>query len=465
MKWQKVMAASLAAAMALSLAACGGSGGGKGGSGDVTEVKYADIKLGEDYTDLKADLKMMTNRTDMLDSEYTGKTWAQYLEEFNKEYPDIKVDIEGITDYSEDSLLRLQGGDWGDIMMIPEVDKSDLSTYFLSYGDVESVSEQVKYPNRWLYEGEVYGIPITAVGRGIVYNKKVFKDAGVTDVTKTPKTPEEFMNVLKALKGKTEAPLYTNYAAGWTMGAWDDYIAITATGDAAFKNQKLAHAKNPFADPGDGTGAYNVYKMLYDAVEQGLTEEDFSTTDWEGSKNMINEGKVGCMVLGAWSYPQMKSAGANGDDIGYMPFPMTIGGKQYSPADEDYCFGINVSSSADNQTAALVFVKWMTEKSGYSFNEGGLPLAVGDENYPEVYDEFIANNVEFIANEPAAEGEEDLLNELNADSELMIAANGNDKIQEIIEHASNKDKSFDDIMKEWNQKWSDAQEMDGVEVK
>lgn len=47
----------------------------------------------------------------------------------------------------------------------------------------------------------------------------------------------------------------------------------------------------------------------------------------------------------------------------------------------------------------------------------------------------------------------------------MIAANGNDKIQEIIEHASNKDKSFDDIMKEWNQKWSDAQEMDGVEVK
>ena len=141
MKWQKAMAAALAATMALSLAACGGSDK-KGGSGDVTEVKYADIKLGEDYTDLKADLKMMTNRTDMLDEEYTGKTWAQYLEEFNKEYPDIKVEIEGITDYSEDSLLRLQGGDWGDIMMIPEVDKSDLSTYFLSYGDVESVAEQ-----------------------------------------------------------------------------------------------------------------------------------------------------------------------------------------------------------------------------------------------------------------------------------------------------------------------------------
>ena len=65
-------------------------------------------------------------------------------------------------------------------MMIPEVDKSDLSTYFLSYGDVDSVKKEVKYSNRWLYENEVYGIPITVVGRGVLYNKKVFKEAGIT---------------------------------------------------------------------------------------------------------------------------------------------------------------------------------------------------------------------------------------------------------------------------------------------
>ena len=47
----------------------------------------------------------------------------------------------------------------------------------------------------------------------------------------------------------------------------------------------------------------------------------------------------------------------------------------------------------------------------------------------------------------------------------MITANGNDKIPEIIEHASHKANTVQDLMKEWNQKWSDAQEMDGVEVK
>ena len=49
--------------------------------------------------------------------------------------------------------------------------------------------------------------------------------------------------------------MYTNYAAGWTMGAWDAYIGGTATGDPDYMNNVLTHSKNPFKDPGDGTHA------------------------------------------------------------------------------------------------------------------------------------------------------------------------------------------------------------------
>lgn len=462
MTWKKAAAICMTAAMTISLAACGGGkSGGSGGS--ATELKYGDIKLGETGTDLKVTLKMLNNRTDMLDSDYSGTSWEDYLAEFNKMYPDIKVEIEGMTNYAEDSLLRLQGGDWGDIMMIPEVSKSDLSTYFLSYGTRDEVEKEANYVTRWMYGNEIYGIPSTAVGRGIVYNKKVFQDAGIK---KSPKTPDEFIKALKAIKEKTDAiPLYTNYAAGWTMSAWDDYIGGTATGDGKFMNQTLIHSAEPFADAGDGTGAYNVYKVLYDAVEQGLTEEDYSTTDWEGSKSMLNNGEIGCMVLGSWAFPQMQQAGDHPEDIGYMPFPISVGGKQHSAAAPDYCYAVNADADADQQEAALIFIKWMVEESGFSYNEGGLPIKAGDENFPEVYSEFIESEVEFVEDEPAAEGEEDLLNELNADSELMIAAGGDPKVQTLIEHAANKDMSFDDIMKEWNEKWSEAQEMDGVEVK
>ena len=66
--------------------------------------------------------------------------------------------------------------------------------------------------------------------------------------------------------------------------------------------------------------AYAVYKILYDAVANGLTEDDYMTTDWEGCKGQINNGQIGCMVLGSWAFSQMVEAGDHGDDLGYMSF-------------------------------------------------------------------------------------------------------------------------------------------------
>ena len=249
------------------------------------------------------------------------------------------------------------------------------------------------------------------------------------------------------------------------MGAWDAYIAGSATGDSKYMNQELIHAKDPFADPGDGTHAYNVYKILYDAVAQGLTEDDYTTTDWEGSKGMMNRGEIGTMVLGSWAFAQMQAAGENKDDIGYMTFPITVNGKQYASAGANYSFGINASASDENKLASMIFVKWMTEKSGFAYNEGGMPIALDDDNWPEVYSAFDKANVEYVPDEPALEGEEDILSALNADSELNINNGGDKKVQSIIEHASIGDKTYDEIISEWNTSWTDAQETNGVEVK
>ena len=382
------------------------------------------------------------------------------FEEFNKMYPNITVEIEGVTNYHDDSLLRLTAGDWGDIMMIPAVDKNLLSEYFIPFGSLDEMSQLVRFADQWMYDKTVYGVASTGNAQGIVYNKAVFEQAGITDI---PKTPDEFIAALQAIKEKTDAiPLYTNYAAGWTMGAWDAYINGSATGSSKFMNQELLHTQDPFKDYGDGTHAYAVYKVLYDAVANGCIEDDYMTTDWEGCKGMINNGEIGCMVLGSWAYSQMVEAGDHGDDIGYMSFPITVNGKQYASAGPDFNYGININSSDDNKKAAMVFVKWMVEESGFSFNEGGVPIAI-DGEYPALYSAF--EGIEFVADEPALTGEEDFLNQLNAESELNINSGGDSKIQLIVEHAANGDMTFDEIMTEWNQKWSDAQASVGVEVK
>ena len=342
-------------------------------------------------------------------------------------------------------------------MFIPAIDMVELPDYFIPYGTVDEMSQYINFADQWKFEGNSYGVGFMGNAQGLLYNKKVFADAGITEL---PKTPTEFIAALQQIKDNTDAiPLYTNYAAGWTMGGqWDAFLGAITTGDTTWLNQKFAHTAEPFKDNGDETGAYALYKILYDAVANGLTEEDYTTTDWEGCKGMINRGEIGTMVLGSWAIAQMKEADSNGSDIGYMPFPITINGKQYATAGPDYCFGINKESSADNQTAAMVFVKWMVEKSGWCDNEGGYPIS---KTAPT---SFVFEGVEVVNNEAAPDDEADLMNQMNAECELNFNNGGDRKVQEIVEAAATGSMTYDEIMANWTELWNDAQSSLGVDV-
>jgi ABC-type glycerol-3-phosphate transport system substrate-binding protein len=464
MKMKKILSMLLVLALALSLMACKGkeeSNGGKnnektsGGSVEGTMPTIDSLELGTDYTDIKADLEFLTHRTDIVDTRF-----QEYIAEFQKMYPNINITYEAITDYAEDVTIRLTTDDWGDICMIPTtVQKSELPGLFVSFGTLEGVGKNYDYLNNFAFEGNVYGIPSTVNAQGIVYNKKVFEEAGVTEI---PKTPEEYLDALQKIKDNTDAiPMYTNFAAGWTMGAWDAYIGGSATGDPDFMNNVLVHSKNPFADRGDQTGPYAVYYTLYEAVVRGLIEDDPTTTDWEGCKGMINRGEIGTLVLGSWAVTQMQEAGPNADDIGYMPFPITVDGKQYASAGPDYCYGINVKSSDDEKIAAMLYVKWLTEKSNFAYDEGGIPIVKGAE-YPPTLASF--DGIKLVIDNPAPAGEETLFNEVNTESELGINME-NTHVQRIVEAAMDKSETLNDIVNDWNQKWSDAQQKLNVQVK
>lgn len=488
MKLKKVLALALAAAMTLSLAACGGKTETPADTNTETPAEdtsdaaepeapaedaeeaddsadaaapvegvptYSQVNVGTDYTDLTATIKWLHHKTDRAEDG----TIDGMIAEFNKVYPNITVDAEAITDYAEDSLLRLSAGDWGDIMFIPAVDKSELATYFQPLDSLENMSKEINFADAWQFDGTSYGVPYMANAQGVLYNKAVFEAAGITEL---PKTPDEFLAALQAIKDNTDAiPLYTNYAAGWTMGAWDAYVGVVSNGDDTYMNQKLVHTAEPFKDNGDGTGAYALYKILYDAVANGLIEDDYTTTDWEGCKGMLNRGEIGTMVLGSWAYAQMVEADEHGEDVGYMPFPMSVNGTQYALAGGDYNYAINVNASDDNKTASMVFIKWMTEESGWCFNEGGYTVAKDGKN-PDMYAAFDGCTV--LADQPSLAGEETFLNDVNAESELSINAGGNAKVQRIIEAAATGSETYDDIMADWTAAWNAAQEELGIEV-
>src|SRR5690606_33857306 len=136
---------------------------------------------------------------------------------------------------------------------------------------------------------------------GIIYNKRVFEEAGITEL---PKSHEEWLGALQKLKDSTDAiPLYTDYKDGWPLSQGMRRLgAITNDVDPA-----VHMADNP-APWTAGTDIYAIDSLLYDSVEAGFTEPDPLPTDWETSKTEFGTGKTATMVLGSWAISQMQAA-------------------------------------------------------------------------------------------------------------------------------------------------------------
>jgi ABC-type glycerol-3-phosphate transport system substrate-binding protein len=413
------------------------------------------LSVGKDYTDIKAAIQFKTHRTDIIDT-----VLAKYVADFQKMYPNVKITYEGLTDYAQGMTTRLSTPQWGDICMIPTtIPLTETGNYFQPLGDLNILKDTYNFADNRMYKDVVYGLSSTNNVQGIVYNRKVFKAAGITDM---PKTPDEFLEALAKIKANTKAiPLYTNFAAGWTMGAWDAYVGGSATGDPDFMNVKLPHAKDPFADRGNGTGPYGVYYVLYEAINRKLVEDDPSTSDWEGCKGMINRGEIGTMVLGSWSIVQMQEAGPNAADIGYMTFPISVNGKQYAAAGPDYAYGINVNSSRENKIASLLYIKYLIEQSNFDYDQGGVPT-VKSHPLPATLSAF--DGVTLVADNPTLPGEEDLMTNINTDSEVALNMT-NQHVIEVAEAALTHSQTLKQITDGWNARWTASQKKYSAEIK
>jgi len=397
-----------------------------------------------DAAAITGEITVLTNRTDIVDT-----TFKDYAAEFTKAYPGTSVKFEAIAKYETDVATRLSSGDYGDVLLIPNtVTKAQLPQFFEPLGTVDELSKTYRFTAEQAYDGKAYGVAQTGNAQGIVYNKKVWAAAGITTL---PKTPDEFLTDLKAIKAKTAAtPYYTNYKDGWPLSQWDGNRAITGDAD---ESVKLIRNDAPWA-----TGQYHAIAdgLLFDIVKDGLSEADPTTTDWETSKGSLGSGKVASMVLGSWAITQMQdaavTAGGTKADIGYMPFPYQVDGTFYSTVAGDYKNGI--SAKSDNKATARAWIEWFAQKSGYAAAQGGLsPLVDGE--VPAVLSDFTTAGVKYLELTPAPAGKETLENDIVSASEIDLTGNiYRAKLIDIARGAAQGDKAS--YFAELNKKWADA---------
>lgn len=378
------------AALALVLAGC--SGGESTDSADDGEISGS--------------ITVLTNRTDLVDGLF-----ADYKAQFEEKYPGTEVEFEAITDYEGEVTTRMSTEEYGDVLIIPAgISVADYPTYFEPLGTSDEVSETYNYLTGYTYDGQVYAIPDNAGVNGVLYNAKVFEEAGV-ELPLT--TPEEFLDAMKAIKENTDAvPYYTNYAAGWPLSQWEG-LRGAISGDSEAVN-RLTQIDTPWAE---GEEHYVIDSMIYDLVANGYTEEDPTTTDWELSKQMMADGEIGAMVLGSWSIIQVQSLADDASDIAYMPFPVQVDGEYYVPIAADGPQAINVHS--DNKATARAWIDFITQESGYAQSQGLIPT-VKDAEFPEALQSLQQDNVNFLEIASVPDDEKGVLDAIDNAAEIGL---------------------------------------------
>ena len=161
---KKEMAVLLVAAITLGMMSGGGSKTGAGSAeGDTVTINLYQNK-----------------------SEIAGPL-QKVADAYTKEHPNVKINVESIqgNDYNTNLKAKLMGNNAVDIFAL-----GDNITNMMDYVEDLSAEPWVKNAvdgsiDDVTVDGKVYGLPVSVEGYGLVYNKEIFKDAGIDASTLT----------------------------------------------------------------------------------------------------------------------------------------------------------------------------------------------------------------------------------------------------------------------------------------
>lgn len=510
MKLKKVLAGVLAASSALTLAGCGSdtsstskstsSGAATSGTSsaatsgttssatsnatsnatsDTTSGGSSDEWFDTSIKGLKVDeskikpgmkLTVLTNRTDRV--EGTGNGYFKEMVKPFEEHYGVTVEITADSDATavkQKITSNLEG--CTDVMWIPSMSVAKAAEYFESVGTVGELSNYTDITNKCIGEGDnalVYGVPTGCNADGIVYNKKIWDAAGITE---SPASPSEFVADLKKIKETTDStPILCCYTdkEQWVLAKYI-LLAPGSSGDPYYKTKLLVNGGDLFVE---GEPYYEMAHMLFEVYSNDDIHEAGASADWQQCKALVAEDTVATVVSGSWAVEQFvlggKEAGYDEEElkkITLLPPPYTApDGKRYASVGADTLWGINKTISDDQKELAKAFVKWWVEKSPYAKDEGFIPVlnTATIEDYPESLQSW--SDIEYFSNAQTPAAISTTWDDIDKASAVLVEAdpdgtNYKNKIAELaLRHGTEEE--FKAILKECNEKWATARDAD-----
>ena len=384
----------VAASLLVLVAGCGGSGSGSSNGGRVNVV------LWHGYIDIE------------------GKALADAAKRFNATHPKIHVTVQnyGNADYALQKVLTaIRGGSYPDIVYLYGSWAANMARTprAVDLAPLIKADPSINWDDFWPAERQavsvgpkIVGVPALVDNLALVYNKKLFDQAGMSYPT-PDWTWDDFRAAAKRLtdpSAKQFGWAYVNDASEDTVWRFDALL-WQAGGDILTPDQKHAAFNSPA-----GVAAATLLQQM------ATVDHSIYLDNGNGNyANLFNSGKIAMLFTGPWDL-----SGFPDVDYGIQILPGNENHQTISGPDQ----WVMLDNGDDRRNAAWTFLKWFTsptEAMQWSLATGDLPIRSSQTQTPD-YPKYTAKYpgiATFVDNEQNALKSRPVLPTYNEISQAM----------------------------------------------
>jgi raffinose/stachyose/melibiose transport system substrate-binding protein len=282
------------------------------------------------------------------------------VKQYEKENPDVDINVKtvgGGNDYGASLKSAFSAGDEPDIFNVGgPSDVEDYRDWLADLSETKSAQAALEGTLDSVKDGEeVLGLPFNQEGYGYIYNKKVFKDAGIDPAT--IKTYEDLEKAVKTLDSKKkELGLDAVFALAaketWVIG---NHLANVYM--APDFNHSVLEAYNAKTVP--FTKSEELKRML-DLQAKYSVQPVLSLDYSQQVEQLFSLGKVAMIQQGNWTYNSILDIDPEHAEknIGMIPIPVE-GFEGKLPVGVPMYWAVNKKSDEKVVQASKDFLDWM----------------------------------------------------------------------------------------------------------
>jgi ABC-type glycerol-3-phosphate transport system substrate-binding protein len=209
------------------------------------------------------------------------------------------------------------------------------------------------------FEGQQYRAGWYLFGHGWVYNRDLFKQAGVPQNLTPPETWDEWLQVCQMLKDAGITPISLG-AKDQLVGDWLISLFMIQQLDSPRDPLRLCVGDLRWDDP----RYYEHWARIKELWDKGYINDDINSLDLYQGQDLFTKGESAMTIAVGTIIPAMqKTLGA--DKVGVMKTP-TFGIGKLAEKDVTYIQGILISSQSKNKELAAEFIRLMHREDRYN---------------------------------------------------------------------------------------------------